>query len=65
MRLAFRNQLSKSEAQQVVRFNNGLQYDIQAIVSLQTAWALDEVVHMALKTEQTINKEKVASCTKL
>ncbi|GKB53548.1 RNA-directed DNA polymerase [Tanacetum coccineum] len=31
MRLASSNQLSKSDAQQVARFNNGLRYDIQAI----------------------------------
>nr|GFD17668.1 hypothetical protein CTI12_AA288430 [Tanacetum cinerariifolium] len=51
MRLASRNQLSESDAQQVVKFNNGLQYDIQAIISLQTTWTLDEAVRIALKAE--------------
>ncbi|GJW27361.1 transposon ty3-I gag-pol polyprotein [Tanacetum coccineum] len=36
MRLASRNQLSKSDAQQVARFNNGLCYDIQAIICEKT-----------------------------
>ncbi|GJV19781.1 putative receptor protein kinase ZmPK1 [Tanacetum coccineum] len=43
MRLASRNELSESDAQQVARFNNGLRYDIQAIICLQTTWTLDEV----------------------
>nr|GEW12452.1 Gag-Pol polyprotein-like protein [Tanacetum cinerariifolium] len=54
MRLASRNQLSKSDAQQVARFNNGLRCDIQAIVSLQTTWTIDEAVRIALKVELTI-----------
>ncbi|GJR48628.1 putative receptor protein kinase ZmPK1 [Tanacetum coccineum] len=58
MRLASRNQLSESDAQQVARFNNGLRYDIQAIVSLQTTWTIDEVVRIALKAEQTIKKQR-------
>ncbi|GKA28289.1 hypothetical protein Tco_0714457 [Tanacetum coccineum] len=41
-----------------MRFNNGLRYDIQAIISLQTSWTLDEAVWMALKAELTINKGK-------
>ncbi|PWA70476.1 hypothetical protein CTI12_AA288430 [Artemisia annua] len=57
MRLASRNQLSESDAQQVARFNNGLRYDIQAIISLQTTWTLDEAVRVALKAEQSINKQ--------
>ncbi|GJX93585.1 hypothetical protein Tco_0348171 [Tanacetum coccineum] len=56
MRLASRNQLSESDAQQVARFNNGLRYDIQAIISLQTSWTLDEAVRMALKAEHTISE---------
>ncbi|GJU40086.1 putative CCCH-type zinc finger family protein, partial [Tanacetum coccineum] len=58
MRLASRNQLSESDAQQVASFNNGLRYDIQAIISLQTSWTLDEAVRMALKAELTISKGK-------
>ncbi|GJZ42332.1 hypothetical protein Tco_0589218 [Tanacetum coccineum] len=50
-RLASHNQLSESNAQQVARFNNGLRYDIQAIVSLQTTWTIDEAVRIALKAE--------------
>nr|GEU97702.1 RNA-directed DNA polymerase, eukaryota [Tanacetum cinerariifolium] len=46
MRLASRNQLSEFDAQ-VARFNNGLRYDIQAIVSLQTTWTIDERVNLA------------------
>ncbi|GJR14287.1 RNA-directed DNA polymerase [Tanacetum coccineum] len=61
MRLASRNQLSESDAQQVARFNNGLRYDIQAIVSLQTTWTIDEVVRIALKAEQTIKKQRTGS----
>ncbi|GKD49564.1 RNA-directed DNA polymerase, partial [Tanacetum coccineum] len=61
MRLASRNQLSKSDAQQVARFNNGLRYDIQAIVSLQTTWTIDEVVRIALKDEQTFKKQGIGS----
>nr|GEY61911.1 RNA-directed DNA polymerase [Tanacetum cinerariifolium] len=61
MRLASRNQLSESDAQQVARFNNGLRYDIQAIVSLQTTWTIDEVVRIALKAEQTIKKQGIGS----
>ena len=57
MRLASRNQLSESDAQQVARFNNGLRYDIQAIISLQTTWTLDETVRVALKAEQSINRQ--------
>ncbi|GKB06886.1 hypothetical protein Tco_0835119 [Tanacetum coccineum] len=53
-RLASRNQLSKSDAQQVVRFNNGLRYDIQAIIPLQTSWTLDEAVRMELKAYHTL-----------
>nr|GEX28138.1 reverse transcriptase domain-containing protein [Tanacetum cinerariifolium] len=41
----------------VARFNNGLQYDIQAIVSLQTTWTLDDAVRIALKAQQTIKKQ--------
>ncbi|GJW35031.1 RNA-directed DNA polymerase, partial [Tanacetum coccineum] len=52
------SQLSESDAQQVMRFNNGLRYDIQAIISLQTSWTLDEAVRMALKAELTISKGK-------
>ncbi|GJS46089.1 putative receptor protein kinase ZmPK1 [Tanacetum coccineum] len=58
MRLASRNQLSESDAQQVARFNNGLRYDIQAIICLQTTWTLDEAVRMALKAEHTVSKGK-------
>ena len=57
MRLASRNQLSESDAQQVARFNNGLRYDIQAIISLQTTWTLDETVRVALKAEQSISRQ--------
>ncbi|GJU39383.1 RNA-directed DNA polymerase [Tanacetum coccineum] len=63
MRLASRNQLSESDAQQVARFNNGLRYDIQAIVSLQTTWTIDEAVRIALKAEQTIKKQGIGSST--
>ncbi|GJY05078.1 hypothetical protein Tco_0371018 [Tanacetum coccineum] len=61
MRLASRNQLSESDAQQVARFNNGLRYDIQAIVYLQTTWTIDEAVRIALKAEQTIKKQGIGS----
>ncbi|GJV37345.1 hypothetical protein Tco_1409822 [Tanacetum coccineum] len=61
MRLASRNQLSESDSQQVARFNNGLRYDIQAIVSLQTTWTIDEGVRIALKAEQTIIKQGIGS----
>ncbi|GJU39384.1 hypothetical protein Tco_1192341 [Tanacetum coccineum] len=61
MRIASHNQLSESDVQQVVRFNNGLRYDIQAIVSLQTTWTIDEVVRKALKAEQTIKKQGTSS----
>ena len=44
LKIAFRNQLSESDAQQVAKLNNGLHYDIQAIISLQTTWTLDKVV---------------------
>ncbi|GJR62348.1 retrovirus-related pol polyprotein from transposon TNT 1-94 [Tanacetum coccineum] len=44
--------------QTVARFNNGLRYDIQAIISLQTSWTFDEAVRMALKAELTISKGK-------
>ncbi|GKB30330.1 hypothetical protein Tco_0869731, partial [Tanacetum coccineum] len=54
MRLASRNQLSESDAQQVARFNNGLRCDIQAIISLETSWTLDEAVRMELKAKLTI-----------
>ncbi|GKE27703.1 hypothetical protein Tco_1443087 [Tanacetum coccineum] len=57
MRLASSNQLSEYDAQQVVRFNIGLRYDIQAIVSLQVTWTLDEAVRIALRAKQTINKQ--------
>ncbi|GJV98067.1 putative receptor protein kinase ZmPK1 [Tanacetum coccineum] len=56
-RLASRNQLSESDAQQVARFNNGLRYDIQAIICLQTTWTLDEAVRMALKAEHTVSEK--------
>ncbi|GKD65187.1 putative receptor protein kinase ZmPK1 [Tanacetum coccineum] len=58
MRSASRNQLSESDTQQVARFNNGLRYDIQAIICLQTTWTLDEAVRMALKAEHTVSKGK-------
>ncbi|GKA67486.1 RNA-directed DNA polymerase [Tanacetum coccineum] len=58
MRLASRNQLSESDAQQVERFNNGIRFDIQAIISLQTSWTLDEAVRMALKAKSMISKGK-------
>nr|GEV23745.1 hypothetical protein CTI12_AA288430 [Tanacetum cinerariifolium] len=61
MRLASRNQLSEYDAQQVARFKNGLRYDIQAIVSLQTTWTIDEAVRIALKAEQTIKKQGTGS----
>ncbi|GJU74079.1 transposon ty3-I gag-pol polyprotein [Tanacetum coccineum] len=48
--------LSESDAQQVARFNNGLHYHIQAIISIQTSWTLDEAVRMELKVELTISK---------
>ncbi|GJT78250.1 hypothetical protein Tco_1044975 [Tanacetum coccineum] len=51
------NYLCESDAQQVVRFNIGLRYDIQAIVSLQVTWTLDEAVRIALRAKQTINKQ--------
>ncbi|GJT29898.1 RNA-directed DNA polymerase [Tanacetum coccineum] len=57
MRLASRNHLSESDAQQVARFNNGLRYDIQAIICLQTTWTLDEAVQMALKAEHTFSEK--------
>ncbi|GJU96616.1 putative receptor protein kinase ZmPK1 [Tanacetum coccineum] len=59
MKLASHNQLSESDAQEVVRFNNDLRYDIQAIISLQTTWTIDEVVRIALKAEQTIKKQGI------
>ncbi|GJW67606.1 hypothetical protein Tco_0122030 [Tanacetum coccineum] len=52
------NQLSESDAQQVARFNNGLRFEIQSIISLQTSWTLDKDVRMALKAESTISKGK-------
>nr|GEW77664.1 putative nucleotidyltransferase, ribonuclease H [Tanacetum cinerariifolium] len=58
IRLASRNQLSESDAQQVVRINNGLHYEIQAIIYLQTSWTLDEAIHMTLKVELTNTKGK-------
>ncbi|GJS14812.1 hypothetical protein Tco_0409284 [Tanacetum coccineum] len=61
MRLASLNQLRESDAQQVARFNNGLRYDIQAIASHQTTWTIDEAIHIALKAEQTIKKQKIGS----
>ncbi|GJZ40932.1 hypothetical protein Tco_0587818 [Tanacetum coccineum] len=64
MRLASRNQLSESDAQQVARFNNGLRCDIQAIISLETSWTLDEAVRMALKAELTISKGK-SNCSRI
>ncbi|GKD76518.1 RNA-directed DNA polymerase [Tanacetum coccineum] len=54
MRLASRNQLSESDAQQVARFNNGLRYDIQAIICLQTTWTLDEA------NEEVSSRPKIA-----
>ncbi|GJU26714.1 hypothetical protein Tco_1165335 [Tanacetum coccineum] len=60
-KLASCNQLSESDAQQVVRFNNGLRYDIQAIVSLQTTWTINEAVCIALKAKQTIKKQGIGS----
>nr|GEX11273.1 hypothetical protein CTI12_AA288430 [Tanacetum cinerariifolium] len=63
MRLASRNQLSESDTQQVAIFNNGLRYDIQAMVSLQTTWTIDEAVCIALKVEQTIKKQGIGSST--
>ncbi|GKD93110.1 putative receptor protein kinase ZmPK1 [Tanacetum coccineum] len=51
----------ESDAQHVARFNNGLRYDIQAIVSLQTTWTIDEAVRIALKAEQTIKKQGTGS----
>ncbi|GKC82084.1 RNA-directed DNA polymerase [Tanacetum coccineum] len=63
MRLVSRNQLRESDAQQVARFNKGLRYDIQAIVSLQTTWTIDEAVRIALKAEQTIKKQGIGSST--
>ncbi|GJR21864.1 hypothetical protein Tco_0970391 [Tanacetum coccineum] len=56
MRLASRNQFSESNAQQVARFKNGLRDNIQAIISFHIAWTMDEVVRIALKAKQTINK---------
>ncbi|GKA72945.1 putative receptor protein kinase ZmPK1 [Tanacetum coccineum] len=53
MRLASRNQLSESDAQQVARFNNGLRYDIQAMVSLQTTWTIDEAVRIADRSHES------------
>nr|GEV23186.1 zinc finger, CCHC-type, retrotransposon Gag domain protein [Tanacetum cinerariifolium] len=61
MRLASRNQLSEFDAQQITRFNNGLRYDIQAIVSSQTTWTIYEAVRIALKAEQTIKKHGIGS----
>ncbi|GJT19864.1 hypothetical protein Tco_0878570, partial [Tanacetum coccineum] len=52
----FFHNLSESDAQQVARFNNGLHYHIQAIISIQTSWTLDEAVRMELKVELTISK---------
>nr|GEW20389.1 transposase, MuDR, MULE transposase domain protein [Tanacetum cinerariifolium] len=40
---------------------NGLRCDIQAIVSLQTTWTIDEAIHIALKAEQTIKKNGIGS----
>ncbi|GJW37932.1 RNA-directed DNA polymerase [Tanacetum coccineum] len=59
MRLASRNQLSEYDAQQVEGFNNGLRYDIQALISLQTTWTIAEAVRIALKAEQTIKKQGI------
>nr|GEU84592.1 hypothetical protein CTI12_AA123990 [Tanacetum cinerariifolium] len=61
MRLASCNQLSESDGQQVAWFNNGLRYDIQAIVSLQTTWTIDEGVRITLKAEETIKKHGTGS----
>ncbi|GJU25434.1 RNA-directed DNA polymerase, eukaryota, reverse transcriptase zinc-binding domain protein [Tanacetum coccineum] len=54
MRLASRNQLSESDAQQVAMFNNGLRYDIQAIISLQTTWTLNEVAILLTNAERKL-----------
>nr|GEV05309.1 hypothetical protein CTI12_AA288430 [Tanacetum cinerariifolium] len=56
MRLALRNQLSESDAQQVARFNNGLRYDIQAIVSLQTTWTMASLCFKCQKVGHTSNQ---------
>nr|GEZ75363.1 hypothetical protein [Tanacetum cinerariifolium] len=58
IKLASRNQLSESDAQQVARFNNGLRYDIQAIASLHTTWTIDEAVRIALKAGSSMYKTK-------
>nr|GFC36958.1 putative nucleotidyltransferase, ribonuclease H [Tanacetum cinerariifolium] len=60
-RLASCNQLSESNVQQVTRFNNGLQYDIQVIISLQTTRTIDEAIRIALKAEQTLKKQGIGS----
>ncbi|XP_039138745.1 uncharacterized protein LOC120276074 [Dioscorea cayenensis subsp. rotundata] len=57
MRLASRNHLTESDAQQVARFNNGLHFDIQDVVSLQTTWTLDEAVRLALKAEHMFARQ--------
>ncbi|GJU27062.1 hypothetical protein Tco_1165683 [Tanacetum coccineum] len=59
--IASRNQLSESDIQQVARFNNGIRYDIQAILYLQTTRTLDEAVRIALKAEQAIKKQGIGS----
>ncbi|GJZ73220.1 RNA-directed DNA polymerase [Tanacetum coccineum] len=54
-----------AQDEEIARFNNGLRYDIQSIVSLQLTWTIDEAVRIALKAKQSKSRELVALCTKL
>lgn len=57
MRHVSRNNLNEYDVQQVARFNNGLRFDIQQSVCLQTTWTIDEAIRLAMKAEQTISKQ--------
>jgi hypothetical protein len=60
-RLSARNDLMKTEAQQVARFIRGLRYAIQDRVSMHHVFILTEVVSLATQAEKQLDRPKAST----
>ena len=57
-RLSSRNNLSKTDTQQVSRFVGGLRLTIQNRVSMQTIYSLNEAINLATKAEAQLDRSR-------